>query len=435
MGAADHGQRLLSKESTKSRALLVLKLIWPRRLTPSVIRLMKEPTVHSLVIARALLERAEPLCHSDDRYLASAGLVVLQDALEGVFYALLIELDVDETKNLERKSFDELIGELKEARVVVPKSGTLKALNKQRVQTKHYAQVAEPITVRNYFAAAVSAIDFAVRKVTGSSIRDLFIADLLKDGEAKSHLKEAERAITQGRFLEALLETRKAIFVEFEEDYSIYGWRDYDGKTRQNALADAMRGGWNAPAWKRNKAWIDVHVKVPTDYVQIDLDNWRIQAMEYGIHTVELQNLRRLTPDVFRTGRKAMWSYTYDARFPANNANEPNARYCLDRAVSIILKKQEHAGARREPTKDLPFDPPPIYVGRVVYERPATDSAQVHIVAEGYTYRVHREVGGFNPAERFYEITAESDQGATNTLLGSAAEYYRGYLQILPEDG
>src|SRR3989442_13071781 len=101
-------------------------------------RTMKETTVNSLVVARTLFEQASSLCTSDDRHLASAGLVVLQDALELAFYALLIERGVDETKNLESKSFDELVGELKKEGVSVPKSGTLKALNKQRVLTKHY---------------------------------------------------------------------------------------------------------------------------------------------------------------------------------------------------------------------------------------------------------------------------------------------------------
>jgi hypothetical protein len=38
---------------------------------------MKDTTIHSLVIARTLLERSEPLCASDDRYLASAGLTIM----------------------------------------------------------------------------------------------------------------------------------------------------------------------------------------------------------------------------------------------------------------------------------------------------------------------------------------------------------------------
>ena len=236
---------------------------------------MKDTTLHSLVIARTLLERAEPLCVAEDRYLASAGLVVLQDALEAVFYALLIEMDIDEAKNLERKSFDELISELKSADVPVPKSGTLKALNKQRVLTKHYAPVAEPTTVRNYFTAAKEAIDSTCKRVLGRSIIDLFIADLLRNGETKTYLKAAEAALSEEHFLEALIEIRKAVYVEFEEDYNVYGWRDYDGRKPFNFLASAGQGGLLAPTRTRSQDWIKKNVKVPTDYIQIDYHNWR----------------------------------------------------------------------------------------------------------------------------------------------------------------
>jgi hypothetical protein len=213
---------------------------------------MKETTVHSLVIARTLFEKAAGLCLADDRYLASAGLVLLQDALEMVFYALLIEKGIDESKNLESKSFDELIGELRKVGVQVPRSGTLKALNKQRVLTKHYAQVAEPATVRNYFEATEQALEVAVKSVMGKSITDIFLSDLLEEGEARGFLKEAEKLIEAQRFLEALIEIRKVIFVESENDYSVYGWRDHDRNTPWS-LAALGRGGLKAPFWTRNK--------------------------------------------------------------------------------------------------------------------------------------------------------------------------------------
>jgi hypothetical protein len=394
---------------------------------------MRESTIHALVVARTLLEQADPLCSSEDRYLASTGLVVLQDALEAVLYALLLERGVDDEKNLERKSFDELIGEVKAAGVVVPRSGSLKALNKQRVLVKHYAQLAEPAMVRTYYSAAQEAIAAMTQAVLGQTLRDLFIADLLADGEARVLLKAAERAIKEQRYLDALIETRKAIFVEFEEEYSIYGWRDYDGKKQEGMIGSAIRGGWRAPNWTRNRDWIEKNVKVPTDYVQIDYQNWRLQAMELGIHTVELHNLQRLTPDVFRAGRDQGWSVTHDASFGASNATEANARYCLDRAVSIILKKQQHANARREPAKDARFDPPPIYIGHTLHERPATDSPSVHTVQEGFTYSIRRIVGGFNPAECFYEVLAESEQQSEKTMLAGPAEFARGFLLIRPE--
>lgn len=140
---------------------------------------MRESTIHALIVARTLLEHADRLCTSDDRYLASTGLIVLQDALEAVLYALLLERNVDEAKNLERKGFDELIGELKGSGVVVPRSGTLKALNKQRVLVKHYAQLAEPAMVRSYYEASQEAISSMTTEVLGQSLRDLFITDLL----------------------------------------------------------------------------------------------------------------------------------------------------------------------------------------------------------------------------------------------------------------
>ena len=394
---------------------------------------MRESTIHALVVARTLLEQSDRLCSSEDRYIASAGLVVLQDALEAVLYALLLERGVDDEKNLERKSFDELIGELKAAGVVVPRSGSLKALNKQRVLVKHYAQLAEPAMVRSYYEAAQAAIASMTTEVLGQSLRDLFIADLLSKGEAKILLQTAELAIKERRYLDALIETRKAIFVEFEEEYNIYGWRDFDGKKQEGLLAAAGRGGWRAPSWTKNKEWIERHVKVPTDYVQIDFQNWRLQAMELGIHTVELQNIQRLTPDVFRSGPKAGWSVTYDASFGSSNATESNARYCLDRAVSIILKKHQHAQVRREPAEDIAFDPPPIYIGHTLHERPATDSPPVHSVQDGFTYSIKRIVGGFNPDESFYEVSAVSEKQSKKTLLGGPEEFYQGYLLMRPE--
>lgn len=81
--------------------------------------------------------------------------------------------------------------------------------------------------------------------------------------------------------------------------------------------------------------------------------NWRFQATELGIHTVELQNLQRLTPGVFRSTHKAGWSVTCDGNFPSNNATDQNTRYCLDHAVPIALKKKENACARCKPTMDV----------------------------------------------------------------------------------
>ena len=393
---------------------------------------MKQQTVHSLLIARSLLERARPLCNADDRYLATAGLVVLQDSLEMTFYALLIELGVDDIKSLESKSFDELLAELKKADVPVPKSGTIKALNKQRVLTKHYAQVAEPVTVRSYLDASEVTLDAAVTKVIGRSMRELFLTDFLQDGESKGLLRAAEAAIDQRNFLQALIEIRKAVFIEFEMPYAIHGWKDVS-KNEPAAPLGLMafsRGGWKAPYWKRNKEWIDANVTDPTEYVQVEADEWRVQALEYGIHTAELSNLRRLTPAVFRADDKSPWSVKYEASFPANEATESNAKYCLDRAISIILKKQEHTRTARRPGRGAAFEPPPVYIGQEVYKRATKTSDVVHTVAEGFTYEIQEYVDGFDASEKFFYLRAASE---TKNQEGWPVEVVYGYLLVRNE--
>lgn len=164
---------------------------------------MKASTLHSLITARTLHDEAVRLISAGDRHMSSAGLILLQDALEIVFLAMLVERDVDEVKSLESKSFDELIGELKRSGIAVPKSGTLKALNKQRVITKHYGQLAEPLTVQTYAEAADLAIEAIVQTVLGRGYRDVFLADLLGEGEARSFLTEAAAELEKGLYLES----------------------------------------------------------------------------------------------------------------------------------------------------------------------------------------------------------------------------------------
>ncbi|MBI4794535.1 MAG: hypothetical protein HY790_01615 [Deltaproteobacteria bacterium] len=50
---------------------------------------MKQETLNTLMVARTLFDKAQKLCSVDDKFLASAGIVVLQDALELVLYSCL----------------------------------------------------------------------------------------------------------------------------------------------------------------------------------------------------------------------------------------------------------------------------------------------------------------------------------------------------------
>ncbi len=233
---------------------------------------MKPSTIHSLITAKAIYYESKPLIEAGNRYSSSAGLILLQDAIELVLLALLVELGVDEQKNLDSKSFDELLGELRKTGITVPKSGTIKALNKQRVIIKHFGQMAEPATVLNYSQAADFFIESVLKQVIGKALNEIFLTDLLPDCEAKEFLKNAIRLKESGMFLDVLIEIRKAFFVEYENTYAVHNWVDVDqNDTLQWGLLLWVKGGHNAPFfYTKNKQWIEKNVQCPLDYIQID---------------------------------------------------------------------------------------------------------------------------------------------------------------------
>ena len=153
---------------------------------------MKAEAVQILFSAKLLFESAQEFCLAEEKYSSSAGLISLQDALELVFLAVLIEAGRDATVAIEKLDFDSKIGELKKAGLNVIKSGTLKALNKQRVIVKHYGQLAEPQTVSNYLAVTSSVIDDLLQQSMGCSLNQIFLHELLDIGESNTQIGQAQ---------------------------------------------------------------------------------------------------------------------------------------------------------------------------------------------------------------------------------------------------
>ena len=339
--------------------------------------------------------------------------------------SLLIEKGIDEQKSLESKSFDELLGELKKSGVNIPKAGTIKALNKQRVIIKHYGQLAEPASVRSYAEAAELLIESTLSQVLGKNLQDVLLTDLIPDCEAKGYLHKASELKEKGEFLEGLIEVRKAFFVEYENEYEIHNWSEVDQNDKGLGLLWFSRGGFQAPYWTRNKQWIDEHVKCPLDFIQIDHEKVRIDAIEWGVSTSELENLRRLTPGVIRFDKDSDWKIDYDAQFPPNEANEQNLSYCLDLAINILLKKKEHEQLRKWPRKDKSFDPPAIYIDHPVYSSARTDSDVVHNIQKRFLYTIDRIVSGFSNGEEFFYISGYEEDKSEKY----GKNHFWGYLQ------
>lgn len=381
---------------------------------------MKETTLQTLITARALLEQVEHHCALGDRYMATAGLIVLQDAVELVFLAALIEKGVDEERSIEKFTFDEMISALGQVGVKVPKSGTLKAMNKLRVAAKHYGQVMEPLTVQGHLNVAKHALDSVLNAVVSKPLREVFLTELIGETASRPHLEHAVSCIARGEHFEALLSTRKAFFLEFERDYLIYPFRTTAVNAPfQGGMMGLISGGRKAHYWTKNIEWITKNVETPFDYLQINHETWRIDAIEWGINTQTLNNIRRLTPEVIQLEKGIEWLVRYPASYLENSANRENAAVCLDLSIEVIRRKYDHIRAARSASMDKPYDTPLAYIGQPLLEQPKTGSAVRHVLEEGDQYVVHEVLNGFDPAKLFYRISCTKTCGKSE----------RGYVE------
>lgn len=347
---------------------------------------MKEETVRTLITARALFESANPLCLSENTTTASAGLIILQDAIELVFIACLRELSVDEERDIDDLGISGMLKELTKKSVHIIKQDKIKALNKQRVIVKHHGQHADIATVREYHATVVEVVDDLLRKVVGQPLDEIMLHQLILSDETRKVVQEAVAAIEQENWFEALAAVRMAIFLEIETEYNIYDWKDYDDNdTNLGIFAFMFKGGRKAPWHTRKKQWIEKNVRTPFDYIQLDHEKLKIDLIEWGVPTQDFWNIWRLTPKVFQRTKKSDWVKEGEV-VKHLAATEENAKYCLDRALSIILKKQMHLDSRKWIRDTARFIQVRVTSEQKIYETASLNSAIIGSVPANTIY-------------------------------------------------
>ena len=358
----------------------------------------------------------------EDKHTASSGLIVLQDALEHIFLSCLIELGVDEKKSIENFSFDQLIGELKAEGIEVVKSGTLKALNKQRVIIKHYGQVSDPSTVANYYQVAQYAVNEILKQVIGKTLQEISLHELIQNNEVKGYLSEAATALEHGNYFQTIFNVRKAVFIEILSDYCIHDWRNSDRNEPLGLLSLVDRGGIYAPGFTRNKQWISENVTNPFDYIQLDHNQIRQDLLEWGVSTQDFWNVLRLTPEVMRLTTDGKWLLKGEVKHIRQAATEENARYCLDRAVTFLSKKEAHESLSRwlhySPNHALNIR---MKQSEPLFRKASKESEWVAELTENLIYQARAIVPGLDGNGRFIKITHFQEQ---------APKYLEGYVDM-----
>jgi hypothetical protein len=384
---------------------------------------MKTTTLENLITARILLGEAERHCAQGDRYSATAGLIVLQDAVELVLMSVLTEKGLDEQQPIEKFSFDDSIAAVKKLGISIPKSAKLKAMNKLRVTAKHYGEIMEPSAVQSHLDAAKISIDSILVEAIGRPLSEIYLTELVSGSRVRWHLDKAVAALAEGKYLDAMIAARKAFYLEFEAAYSVYHYRS-------SAIYSASSFHWEGYKAKvecRDPEWIKLHVTDPIEFIQIEPDRWRIDSLEWGISTQLLNNIRTLTPSVILLDNRdddqgGRWAVKHHASYNLVGPTKETAVLCVDLIIEAIHRKQLHLKEAKGLYLDKPCSIPKEYVGQVVYAKASDDSDEKHRLGAGDETSVSRILDGFNEEEKYYFIVCIPDGGGIFT----------GYVKSIP---
>ncbi|MBI4777045.1 MAG: hypothetical protein HY788_23175 [Deltaproteobacteria bacterium] len=232
---------------------------------------MNRSFLHKLLLARRLYELAREQLSSTSGLSLSIGVNLLQDAVEVFLLAVSEHINAEVTTKTTFDKYFDLIN----AKITpneLPFRPRLVALNKLRVNSKHYGLSPAQGEVEGLLVVVREFFDEVSNSVLGLPFATVTLIDLLRDGEAKELLREAEKSYVIQDFENCIINCRKAIFVRIERDYDVSNF----AADKAPGVLSGLALGYRAPFWARNKQ-VFIHGVAPS------LPNWLILRYIFGL--------------------------------------------------------------------------------------------------------------------------------------------------------
>ncbi len=264
---------------------------------------MDVETVRRLTLARHLYELGSASLRSANEMHLFSAVNLLQDAVEAFLIAVADHIGAAIDQNTK---FDKYFVQIdsKIAPKELPFKSKLIRLNRIRVDSKHYGiQPARDecerlaVSVREFF-------DEVSTSILGASFSTVSAIDLLRDGETKTVLLEAKKALEAGELEECAINCRKALFLEIEHHYDISAYKDGNP-------VGLLAGFTNAPYYARSKQYVEESVTEPTDFIVYDHSSVNEKLLTQGADNTAYWNVWRLMPEVYKT-KDGKWVVKHD---------------------------------------------------------------------------------------------------------------------------
>jgi hypothetical protein len=273
----------------------------------------------------------------------SIGCNLLQDAIECYLLALSEHLNAGlEPMTPFHKYFDIINKKIEPNEL--PFRARLLALNKLRVNSKHHGLEPSINELEQFLPTVWEFFVEATEKYFDKSYSTISLLDSLSDSEAKQLLQQAEHAFEIKNYALSLVLCRQAIFIEFEYYYDVRIFSD--GKI--NMDQKLRQFGSSVPYFARNQEYINKNIKEPTDYIVYDHAGFDMDLLKKGIDQVTYWNVWRLTPSVYREGRKAEWIVKNDFQKLEPTGISDRAEYVLASTTEIMLNLDQYRNRSRQ---------------------------------------------------------------------------------------
>ena len=365
---------------------------------------MLRSVLHKLLLARRLYELGRENLSSVNDLSLAIGVNLLQDSVEAFLLAVseYVNAGVQSGTNYD-KYFDLINSKISPKEL--PFRSRLVALNKLRVNSKHYGLAPAQSEVEGLLVTVREFLDEVTGSILGLSFATVSLIDLIRDGEVKELLKAAEKAFESEDFRACLVYCRKAIFVRIESNYNI---APFGAEEEPKGLAAVFLRG-KSPFFARSKEYVDKNVTNATDYIVLDHQDIEMELLKSGIDSVSFWNVWRLTPEVYRSSRESEWVVKNEFKKMDEDGIKDRAEYVVSTTINLFVAADQRIAATRSPDHRRYFT----NIRREeipVYEKADTSSKVVTTTPKGVTKLfVDYTVPALNGEGVFWHVSHSGD--------------------------
>lgn len=315
-------------------------------------------TIRRVVLSRHLYELAAgSLRSANDMHLFAAA-NLMQDAVEAFLVGLADHLKCDVDNNTKFNRYFDLINE-KISPKELPFKAKLLRLNRVRIDSKHHGIQPARDECGRLLVAVREFFDEVSTSILGRPFASISAIDLLRDGESKELLTEAQAALSNDDHEACAIACRKALYCEIEHKYDISEY--VDGEPR-----GLLAGMSSAPFYAKNRGFIEKNVRNPTDFIVYDHARVNEHLLISAADNTAFWNVWRLTPEVFKR-KRGDWVVKYDLAKLDTEVLAEKIEYIFSATLDVALSlhrtwQATHTGSYRRFYLTLSREQAPVYV-------------------------------------------------------------------------